>query len=247
MSPRTYLITGASRSLGLGYARALLASSPEVKVVAAARNPDKADQLKALAAEKANDGRVYLLKLDVENAEAVKAAAKELEGSGFLPEGRLDTLINNAGVNEALSASASTLTPDNVLANLNTNLFGVINVTTAFLPLLRKEGGLKQVIGISSMCGSLSGEFGKTPAIPAYCISKVAVNMYLRKLSRELDSEGFTVLMLHPGYVKTDMNKGEGEITTEEATTTAVNKVFLALKQEDNGKFLRWNGETEPW
>ncbi|GAA6015984.1 hypothetical protein JCM10207_006828 [Rhodosporidiobolus poonsookiae] len=240
MSPRTYLITGASRSLGLGYARELLASSPDVKVVAAARNPDKADQLKALAAEKANDGRVYLLKLDVENAEAVKAAAKNLEGSGFLPEGRLDTLINNAGVNEAARVPASALTPADVLANLNTNLFGMINVTSAFLPLLRKEGGAKQIIGISSVCASLGGDFGKTPLVPAYCISKASVNMYLRKLSRELDS-------MHPGYVQTDMNNGNGHISTQEATTTAVKEVFLKISQKDNGRFIHYNGETEPW
>lgn len=88
---------GASRSLGLGYTRALLAARPEARVVAAARNPSSAPDLQALAKEDANKDRVYLLQLDVEDKEQVAKAAKELEASGFLQNG-LDALIHNAGV-----------------------------------------------------------------------------------------------------------------------------------------------------
>ena len=97
MSTFTYLITGASRSLGLGYTRQLLKSGNHVRVVAGARNPSSADDLQALRKEVGED-RLYILKLDVENPESVAAAVKELEASGFLKNGPLDCLINNAGV-----------------------------------------------------------------------------------------------------------------------------------------------------
>jgi NAD(P)-dependent dehydrogenase (short-subunit alcohol dehydrogenase family) len=97
MSSFTYLVTGASRGLGLGYTRQLLHSGDRVRVVAGARNPSSADDLQALRKE-AGDDRLYILKLDVENPESVAAAVKELEASGFLKNGPLDCLINNAGV-----------------------------------------------------------------------------------------------------------------------------------------------------
>ena len=97
MSAFTYLITGASRGLGLGYTRQLLKSGNHVRIVAGARNPSSADDLQALRKEVGED-RLYILKLDVEDAEAVAGAVKQLEASGFLKDGSLDCLINNAGV-----------------------------------------------------------------------------------------------------------------------------------------------------
>ncbi|BGP20419.1 hypothetical protein JCM10213_001572 [Rhodosporidiobolus nylandii] len=251
---RTILITGAcraSRSLGLGYAKQLLASSPAVKIIAAARNPDKAAELVALSQEKGNEGRVYLLKLDVESEESAKAAAEELEKSGFLgPNGGLDALINNAGVCEHRDLEPTQLTKDVILANLGPNLFGVLTVTSAFLPLLRKGKG-KQIFGVSSICGSLGGGYSDLSQNPAYCISKAAVNMYLRKLSRELAGEGFTVVMFHPGYVRTDMNlengKQAGELTTEEAAKLATDNVFNKASPKDNGSFVQYDGQPMLW
>ncbi|GAA5982590.1 hypothetical protein JCM10908_006709 [Rhodotorula pacifica] len=245
MSSFTYLITGASRSLGLGYTRQLLQSGQHVRVVAGARNPSSAADLQALRKE-VGDDRLYILKLDVEDEGAVAASVKELEASGFLKDGGLDCLINNAGVARGHGASPSQTTPQAILDNLNTNLFGVIHVTTAYLPLLKKGKG-KQIFGVSSTCGSIGGPFGENPMATAYCISKVALNMYNRKLSRELDQEGFTVISFHPGYVKTDMNKGQGDLTTEEAVRLAVEHVILKLGKEENGSFWRYDGERMPW
>lgn len=97
MSTFTYLITGASRSLGLGYARQLLESGEHVRVVAGARNPDSAEDLRKLQ-KKVGEDRLYILKLDVTDAAQVTESVKELESSGFLRDGALDCLINNAGV-----------------------------------------------------------------------------------------------------------------------------------------------------
>ncbi|GAA5845376.1 hypothetical protein JCM11251_005648 [Rhodosporidiobolus azoricus] len=238
----TYLITGASRSLGLGYATELLTQRPDAKIVAAARNPDKADGLQKLV-EKYGKDKVYLLKLDVENQASVESAAKELESSGFLENGGLDALINNAGVALHHDLNPSQITRDSVLANFGTNFFGVINVNTGFLPLLRKGKG-REIYALSSVCGSIAA-WGQNTTTTSYSISKVALNMYLNKLAAELKDDGFKVTMFHPGYVKTDMNSGAGEITTKEATELATKHVFL--QDHPSGAFVNWKGEKMPW
>lgn len=107
MASFTYLITGASRSLGLGYARQLLQSGSHIRVVACARSPSSADGLQALRQE-VGEERLYILKLDVEDAFSVAEAVKVLQASGFLVEGGgLDCLINNAGVAHADDKSPS--------------------------------------------------------------------------------------------------------------------------------------------
>ncbi|POY74993.1 hypothetical protein BMF94_1969 [Rhodotorula taiwanensis] len=245
MSAFTYLITGASRSLGLGYTRQLLQSGKHVRVVAGARSPSSAEDLQKLRKEVGED-RLYILKLDVEDSAQVANSVKELESSGFLKDGALDCLINNAGVARAHSKNPSQVTPEDVMDNLQTNLFGVIHVTSSFLPLLKKGKG-KQIFGVSSTCGSIGGPFGENQSATAYCISKAALNMYSRKLSRELEKDGFTVVVFHPGYVKTDMNSGQGDLTTEEAVRLATENIFLKLGQEENGSFWRYDGERMPW
>ncbi|GAA6043176.1 hypothetical protein JCM8097_008710 [Rhodosporidiobolus ruineniae] len=247
MSTYTYLITGASRSLGLGYARALLATRPEVRIVAAARNPAAASQLQALANEEANKGRVYLLTLDVTDKESVKKTARELDESGFLADGGLDALVSNSGVNPCPQIKPSDVEPDDLLDNLQVNTFGVLNVTKHFLPLLRKGTG-KQIFSVSSICASLDA-WGSNDTTTAYSMSKVALNMHQRKLATELAPENFTVIVFHPGYVKTDMNDGEGELTIEEAAEQALKNVFLrdGLGPKDSGSFFRYSGEIIPW
>ncbi|GAA5875100.1 hypothetical protein JCM8547_005412 [Rhodosporidiobolus lusitaniae] len=247
MSSFTYLITGASRSLGYAYAKALLASAPHTRVVAAARNPAQSDLLKKLKEQ--NGERVYLLKLDVSDKAGCEAAAKELEGSGWLGEGGVDAVVNNAGVLESPS-KPSELEYDELLSNLKVNVAGVLQVNKAFLPLLRKSKG-KQIFAVSSMCGSIE-TFGSNSDLTAYSMSKVIINMYMKKLSVELADDGFTVVMFHPGYVQTDMNRSKdgsvaGEITTEEAAEAALKNVLLRVNSEDNGRFLRYSGEEMPW
>ncbi|KAK4699936.1 hypothetical protein P7C70_g6318, partial [Phenoliferia sp. Uapishka_3] len=234
----TYLITGASRGLGLEFARQLLASSPNNVVIAAARNPSTATELQALV--KANPGRIESVKLDVSDEQSVEAGVAEVAKS-TLGKGGIDVLINNAGVLTAgwksatqtfvsfvESATAHQLkyprfskprSLADLQKDLQTNLFGVISITHALLPLLR-EGSQKKIWTVSSLCGSLGGSLSDGPAAAMYSVSKAAVNMYLVKLARELDEEKFTVIAFHPGYVTTDMNggtSGPAEISREES------------------------------
>lgn len=240
----TYLITGSSRSLGLGYTRELLKAGH--RVVAAVRNPDKADQLSPLEQEFGKD-KLYLLKCDVTDSSSTQEAAQTLDKSGFISASGLDTVIANAGVLGGGWKSSSQFSEEDLTYNLKTNLYGVINTINAFLPLLKKGKG-KQIFVTSSTLGSIGGPYGKTPVASAYSISKTAVNMYIVKLARELADEGFTVVPFHPGYVKTDMNSdGGGELEADEACQLATKNVFLAAKQEDNARFMVYDGSTLPW
>ncbi|GAA5845380.1 hypothetical protein JCM11251_005650 [Rhodosporidiobolus azoricus] len=192
----TYLITGASRSLGLAYAAQLLRARPDARIVATARNPNKSEGLEELL-KKHGSGKVFPLRMDVADEASVASAAEQLEASGFLENGSLDSLVLNAGIAVDGQTKPSQLKPQNVLETFDTNLFGAMRTTSAFLPTLRKGQG-KQILGLSSVCASIE-EWGGNTSTPAYSLSKVALNMYLRKLSVELQSEGFTVVMFHPG------------------------------------------------
>ncbi|GAA5985871.1 hypothetical protein JCM11641_005328 [Rhodosporidiobolus odoratus] len=196
--PYTYLITGASRSLGLGYAEKLLAASPEVRVVVAVRNPAKADQVQALANKPENKDRVLIVEFDVEREESVKAAAEKLASHPFLENG-LDALIANAGVFCGLHTTPSQLGLDDLDANFRVNVYGVIHTVTHLLPLLKKGQG-KQIFVLSSIVTSFGGPFCQMPGAVTYSMSKAAVQMYTVKLARELGPEGFTVIPFHPGY-----------------------------------------------
>ncbi|GAA5950503.1 hypothetical protein JCM21900_004829 [Sporobolomyces salmonicolor] len=240
----TYLITGASRSLGLGYARSLLAASPKHKVVAAVRTPAKADALNALAKE--YEGRVLVIAVDVDSEDSVKAAAKELEGNPFVKDG-LDSLLVNAGVFVGLHASPKEMSIEALEANLRTNLYGAAHTITHFLPLLQKGKG-KQIFVTSSIVGSLGGPVSQVPGAVTYSISKAAVNMLTVKWARELGPEGFTVIPFHPGYVRTDMNSdGGGDIDADEACELATKNVFLKATPADNARFMVYDGSEMPW
>ncbi|ORY42706.1 hypothetical protein BCR35DRAFT_273091 [Leucosporidium creatinivorum] len=159
----SYLITGASRGLGLEYTRQLLASSAEIKIVATARTPSTATELQKI--KEFNEGRLYILEMDVTNDESVKAAAATLEASGFLTNG-LDILVNNAGVS---SGPVSTVPSQSSIANLDvdiqTNLYGVVRSTLAFLPLLQR-GEKKQIITVSTTVGSFDNFMASMPVYP---------------------------------------------------------------------------------
>nr|CRX79064.1 hypothetical protein ls5930a1_00091 [Leucosporidium scottii] len=227
--------------------RQLLASSPEIKIVATARNPATATELKKL--QDANEGRVYILELDVTSGESVKAAVATLEGSGFLPDG-LDVLVNNAGVAvDGFTTLPSQTTIDTFELDIQTNVYGVARSTVGFLPLLRR-GQKKQIITVSSTMGSFSEPMAKLTVAPMYCSSKAAVNMWMLKLANELKEAGFAVVSFSPGWVKTDMNggvDGPAPLFVEEAGTLALENIFKKVTAEWNGRFFTQDGEEVGW
>ncbi|KAH7411239.1 dehydrogenase [Cadophora sp. MPI-SDFR-AT-0126] len=227
----SYLITGSSRGIGLGYVKILAGKdgSEVGKVFAAARSENAA--LKKIISE--SFGRVEFVPLEVTSEESAKEAFQLVEQS--LGSKGLDVLINNAGIPSHTEGDIENMT--DLTEVLNVNVFGVHNVTRAFLPLLRR-GQLKKIANISSSLGSMTlSAMGKFQPTPAYKVSKTAVNMLTVQWAESLKSDGFTVLAICPGWVKTDMGTDAGYLTPEESATGGLS-VLSGRTAADSGKFF---------
>ncbi|CAN9323804.1 unnamed protein product [Alternaria alternata] len=227
----SYLITGSSRGIGLGYVTILARkdASEVGKIFAAARSENSA--LKRLISESA--GRIEFVPLEVTSEESAVKVAQHVERS--LGGKGLDILINNAGVPSHTEGGIENMT--DLTEVLNVNVFGVHNVTRAFLPILKK-GQLKKIANISSSLGSMAlSAMGKFQPTPAYKVSKAALNMLTVQWAESLEKDGFTVLAVCPGWVKTDMGTEAGYLTPEESATGGLNVLF-GHTIADSGKFF---------
>jgi len=242
MTQKIALVTGATRGIGLETARQL--AQQGAQVIVGARELAKGEQAakvlqgEGLAAE--------AVAIDVTDAASIAAAAKEVERK----HGRLDILVNNAGILvDDFQKKPSEQTLDTWRTTFDTNLFGLIAVTQAFLPLLRKSDA-GRIVNVSSILGSLA--LHADPAspiydfkVPAYNVSKSAVNAWTVQLAYELRGSTIKVNTIHPGYVKTDMNKGEGEIDIPQGAKTSVELALIGADGPNGGYFHL--GQTLPW
>lgn len=131
--------------------------------------------------------------------------------------------------------------------HLETNLYGAIMTTQAFLPLLEeKTNGKKQIWFTSSATSSHVHPLGQSPGYVAYSLSKAAPGFCATKLSLLLKEEGFTVVVFHPGLVRTDMTGGQGQITAEESVARSL-RTLQALTSEHTGSFVDLDGEAIDW
>lgn len=222
----TYLITGANRGLGLEFTRQLAERGEEV--IATARLPEEARDLAALGVE--------VEPLDVADSGSVAALAERLQGRP------LDVLVNNAGKGGGQGAVTS-IDPDSLLAYFQVNSIGPLRVTRALLPNLR-AGERRMVASLSSQMGSIHrNEQGN---YYGYRASKAALNMIHRNLALELGGKGFTCVLLHPGWVRTEMG-GQGAPLSPEQSVRSLLRVMDRLTPKDNGSFLSYSGERLPW
>ena len=235
------LVTGATRGIGLETVRQLATAG--VHVLLAGRDAGRADDA-ALTLSKAGLP-VESIALDVTNPGSIAEAVAEVTRNF----GRLDILVNNAGVFiDDFTKTPSEQSLETWRTTFDTNLFGVVAVTQAFLPLLRKsEAG--RIVNVSSGLGSLA--LHSDPAspiydykVPAYNVSKTALNGWTVHLAHELRNTPIKVNAIHPGSVKTDMNNG-GEL---DIVTGAKSSVGMALLDAagPTGSFTHL-GEMLPW
>lgn len=213
------LITGASRGLGCAVARNLAKAGH--LVVATARN---VADLEPLRSELQRDGHmIECRQLDVTDDKSVAALSRWL-GERF---GRMDVLINNAGiVIGPYDMGLLELPLDQLRSTLETNLFGVLRVTQALLPLMR-ESRAGRVVNLSSSMGQLSEMAADAPA---YRISKTAVNALTRILAVELAGSRIKVNAVCPGWCRTDMGGPNAPLSAEEGIDTVV---WLATLPDD--------------
>ncbi len=239
---RVVLITGANKGIGLETARQLGKAGHTVLIGSRDRQRGEA-AAKQLSAEGVD---AHAVELDVNSPASIEKAA------GWVAErfGRLDSLVNNAGVNlEGWGVPTTGVSLETWRKTFDTNLFAVVAVTQAFLPLVRKSAA-GRIVNLSSILGSLA--LHADPASPiyhfksaAYDASKAALNQYTTHLAYELRDTPIKVNSAHPGWVKTDLG---GAGAPMEVTDGAKTPVWLATLPADGptGGFFHMQDRV-PW
>lgn len=226
------LVTGANQGIGLQIAKDLAAHG--LTVLVGSRNLERGE-----AAAKTINGDAHALQLDVTERGSIAAAAERVRNEF----GRLDVLVNNAAISNtglrpgmtieeyAKSTRPSNVSLDEVRAVWETNVFGVLAVYQAMLPLLR-EAPHARIVNVSSGVGSLTAN--SDPAFPyrsifgpVYPASKTALNAMTVAMAIELESTGIKVNAVSPGFTKTNLNNYAGTETVEEGASEAVRVALL--------------------
>lgn len=227
---KTVLITGSSRGLGLEFARQL--SVQGMQVIATCRHPQQAEALKQLAKNRKN---LSIAKLDISDDQSILLLARELAGLS------LDWIINNAGISGDQGVTVGNIDRVNFLKVFNVNCLSALKVSEAFLPQLEK-GQDKLIINLSSILSSISAnQRGRSYA---YRSSKAALNCAMRSFALDVADLGIKVMLLHPGWVKTDLGGPGGEIDAQ-TSVAAMLKVVEMYKDTSHADVLRsYDGST---
>jgi NAD(P)-dependent dehydrogenase (short-subunit alcohol dehydrogenase family) len=229
------VVTGANRGIGREVCRQL--ATRGFTVVAGARDEAAGERAAAAidADRHADSHAVVAVPLDVADPASVRAAAERVRRD----LGRVDALVNNAAIDYDTDQRAVSADLDRVGHALETNLLGAWRMTQAFLPLLRASER-PRIVNVSSEAGAISEMTG---GIPAYSVSKAALNALTRLLAGELRGEGVLVNAVCPGWTDTDMGRG-GRPVAEGAASV----VWAVLLDDDGptGGFFR-DGRALPW
>jgi len=229
----TVFVTGANRGIGLAFVRQLIERG--VTVIAGYRNPDRSQELLELA-DKHDD--LHAVAVDVTD-ETQLEKVRDYIGGTF---GRLDILINNAGISIKYDSLIDEIEPDDLMENFRVNVVGPFLTAKILHPLLSNSSGAK-IINISSQMGSI--EQASKGAIP-YRVSKAAVNMLTKNQALSYDGDGIITVALHPGWVRTDMGGSNAPLLPDESAANMI-KVIDSLTSKDNGKFLGHDGKSRPY
>jgi NAD(P)-dependent dehydrogenase (short-subunit alcohol dehydrogenase family) len=244
---KSVLITGANKSIGFETARQLLQKG--YRVYLGSRNLSSgAEAIAKLKGEGFSQAKA--VQIDVTDLASVKAARTEIGKKTEV----LDVLINNAGISGGLPQTATGASIETFKKVYETNVFGVVRVTQAFIDLL-KNSPEPRIVNVSSAQGSLtlasdpnSRYYNHKGAV--YQSSKSALNMYTINLAFELRETSFKVNAVDPGFTKTDFNNQRGTGTVEEAAARVVKYAILGSKGP-TGKYFseEFNPESGeiPW
>lgn len=238
----TVLVTGANRGIGLRLAANY--ADRGWTVIATARSPEKADELNALAEQYAN---IQVVKMDLTDHAGIDRLAKDLKG---VP---IDVLLNNAAtLGDPAKQDFGTLDYDLMAQVYAVNTIGTMKMTEAFIENVMASEQ-KKVVAITSQQASIGSL--RDPFIPFYKMSKAALNMGMKSISRRLKSKKVTVALISPGAVDTDMMnaaldhanfKGNFLITPEESAEAVIN-IIGQYDLQMTGTFMSHRGDVIPW
>jgi NAD(P)-dependent dehydrogenase (short-subunit alcohol dehydrogenase family) len=247
---RIALVTGANQGVGLQVANELVANG--VTVLVGSRNFARGEA----AAKEIGPGAIPL-QLDVTDRVSIAAAAERIRKEC----GRLDLLVQNAAVSNTRRGSLSlqeyvkisrpsNVSIDEVRAVWETNVFGVLAVYQAMLPLLRQSSDAR-IVNVSSGVGSLSDNANPASPYhamygPVYPASKTALNAITLAMMIELESTGIKVNLVSPAFTKTNLNGYSGTESVEDGSREVV-RVALLGPDGPTGTFTRWENATIPW
>lgn len=248
---RIALITGANQGVGFQVAKELVANG--VTVLLGSRDPARGQA----AAEQIGEG-AHPIQIDVTDAASIATAAQRITDEF----GRLDLLVNNAGISRARSSDgdflgdyaaankASTASMDEIRTVWETNVFGTLAVYQAMLPLLRKSADAR-IVNVSSGVGSLTANadpdypyhsmFG-----PVYPASKAAQNAITLAMMVELEATDIKVNLVSPAFTATNLNNFAGTESVEDGSREVV-RVCLLGPEGPTGTFTRWENTPIPW
>jgi NAD(P)-dependent dehydrogenase (short-subunit alcohol dehydrogenase family) len=239
---RTALVTGANKGIGYAIAEGLGARGFRVGVGAR----DEGRRSAAVAALRTAGVDAFGVPLDVTDDQSVQAAAALVQEHA----GGLAVLVNNAGITGGMPQEPTRVDLDTIRTVVDTNVLGVMRVTNAMLPMLRRSAS-PRIVNISSSVGSLARQSGSGaehatgPISAAYSTSKTFLNAVMLQYVRELADTDILINAACPGYVATDLNGFRGVRTTEQGAATALR---LATLPDDGptGGFFEDAG-TVPW
>src|ERR1700733_10674901 len=249
-SKRVAMITGANQGVGFQVAMELVANG--LTVLVGSRNFERGEA----AAKEIGQGAIPL-QLDVTDRPSIAAAAERIRKEF----GRLDLLVNNAAISNTRKGDlsleeyakitlASNASLDEIRAVWETNVFGVLAVYQAMLPLLRESSDAR-IVNVSSGAGSLT--LNADPAFPyraffgpVYPASKAALNAITLAMMNELESTGIKVNLVSPAFTKTNLNGYAGIESIEDGSREGV-RVELLGPDGPTGTFPRWENAPTPW
>jgi NAD(P)-dependent dehydrogenase (short-subunit alcohol dehydrogenase family) len=227
----TVIITGANRGIGLELARQYLKRGDTV--YAGVRSPDADDDLGGLAS--LNGSRLKISKCDVASSSSVRSFAASISDA-------VDVLINNAGMKPERD-NLDDLDLEGATQAFQVNALGVLRVTIALLPMLRRSKHAR-VANISSGLGSIEGN--ASGGIYGYRMSKSALNMASRSMACDLRDKGIIVAALSPGWVQTEMGGAGAPILVADSAQGLIG-VIDRLTPNESGGFFGFRGERIAW
>jgi NAD(P)-dependent dehydrogenase (short-subunit alcohol dehydrogenase family) len=221
---KTALVTGANRGIGLELTLQLLDSGYDVH---ATYRSSKG------GLEEIQNSALNIHQMDVRNKEEISAVIKSISS--------LNLLINNAGIADGHWQSISEIDMEHALEVLNVNAVSPVLVTQQVLPILSNQS---TIVMISSLMGSISD--CRSGRSYAYRASKTALNMFSMAMKNELDGMGSSLLIIHPGWVETDMGGPNAPLSTDESVRGIMQRI-TEQNMSMSGRYVQFDGTPVEW